>query len=81
MLQLFLALLITGVTLLHVLVDTFQSLFVLCHTGLQVFLSLLLLLEHRVVVNLLHAFPVRVHLLLNIKNQRVLEPDAVSSFS
>jgi hypothetical protein len=55
-----------GVALLHILVDALQPLLVLLHALSQTIFSALLLLEHRVVVDLLDFLPLRIHLLLQV---------------
>ena len=77
LLQLLLALHVLGVALLHIFVDSLQPLLVLCHACVQVLLSLLLLLKDGIIIDLLDVLPFLVHLLLDVYNHRILEPDAV----
>lgn len=65
------------VALLHVLIHTGEALFVLSHALGQVVLNLLLLLKHRVIVDLFNSFPFFFHLLLNVNDQAILVPDTV----
>lgn len=57
LLQLLLALKISAITLLHILIYSFQPFLVLSHTLRQIFLNLLFLLEHSIIIDLLHLFP------------------------
>jgi hypothetical protein len=75
-----LALLVTCITLFHVFIDTFQSFLVLLHASFEVVVGLLLLLEDGVVVDLLQLPPVARHLLLDVHDEAVLEPDALVVF-
>lgn len=77
LLQLLLALQVLGVALLHVLVHSLQPLLVLRHAGVQVLFDLLLLLEDRIIIDLLYVFPFLIHLFLDIDDHRVLKPNAV----
>lgn len=80
MLELVLALLIAGIALLHILVDSFQPLLVLRHACLEILFGLLTFFKDGVVVYLFDAFPLCIHLLLDVKDQGILEPNTVSSF-
>ena len=77
LLQLLLALHVLSVALLHVLVDSLESLLILRHAGVQVLLGLFLLLEDCIIIDLFYVFPFLIHLLLDVDDHRILEPYAV----
>ena len=65
------------VRLLHVLIHTGKTFFILGHALSKVLFYLLLLLEYSVVVYLLYCFPFFFHLLLDVDYEAVLIPNTV----
>ena len=76
LLQLLLCLHVITVALLHVVVDSAQSLLVLFHAQLQTVFKLLFLSEDRGVIHLRDSFPLTVQLLLNVDDHVVSVPFA-----
>jgi len=75
--QFFLAFQVLAVALLHVLVDSLQAFFILGHALGEVLLSLKLLFENLIVVDLLHGLPLAGHRLLDVNDKAVSIPYAL----